>query len=585
MKIFKTCFLILLLPLFCYSQEKPNIVLISIDTLRADYLSIYFDGSSQTPKVKTPNIDRFAREGIYIRECESPAPLTTPSHASILTGLYPKNHQIHDNHHYRLKNGVQTLPEILSKNGYKSIGVVSAAPLRKCYGLDRGFDYFDDVGLSGQGDEALIPSSRNGLSSSKIVLDYVDKTNKKDPLFIFLHLYEPHKPYTPPKEYLEMYPNDLYAGEVAFTDFIIGEFLKNLFKKRDGKWIVVITSDHGEGLGDNLELTHGLLLYKETRTVPLIIWDINKKLQKAGKGVKSLIDITPTLLSILGINGSFDGKPIFEDTSGRDLLSETYAPLTSFSVNPAFSLRFEDKIFIKHGTTREVFLKGDEKKNLLEKEGKFAKFCEEKIRNFFDNLSLNFSISSVDEDQIKALKSLGYIGGNFEPSKNKIKECNLRDFVIDFNTLDMGRGYIQKGLYAQSLKYYDEFLEKYPSAPILYLEKGSALVGLERFLEAEEYFKKALLYDPKNSTALLNLGNISILKGNYKDAENFFLKCIEYEENSEAHLNLGILYNDIFKNKELAIKHFKKFLELQPNDRDAFKIKSLIGTLEGTTKK
>lgn len=585
MKILKFFFFIFLLPFSCYSHNKPNIVLISIDTLRADYLSTFYEGSNRTPKVKTPNLDRFAKEGIYIKECESPVPLTTPSHASILTGLYPKNHQIHDNHHYLLKNGVQTLPAILSKNGYKSIGVVSAAPLRKCYGLDRGFDYYDDLGLSGQGDEALIPSSRGGLISSKIVLDYVDKIDKKEPLFIFLHLYEPHKPYTPPKEYLDIYSNNPYAGEVAYTDFIIGEFLKNLFKKRNGRWIVVITSDHGEGLGDNLELTHGLLLYKETRTVPLIFWDSNKKLQKVGKGVKSLIDITPTLLNILGINGNFDGKPIFEDTLQRGLFSETYAPLTSYSINPAFSLRFEDKIFIKHGTTLEVFLKGDEKKNLIEKEGEFAKICEEKIKNFFGDIPLNFSISSVDEEQIRMLKSLGYIGGSFVPTKNKIKECNLRDFVNDFNTLEVGRGYLQKGLYAQSLKYYDNFLKKYPSAPILYVEKGSALVALERFLEAEESFKKAIFYDPKNSYALLNLGNVSILKGKFKDAEKFFLKSIEYEENSEAHLNLGILYNDIFKNKELALKHFKKFLELQPNDKEAFKVKSVIGTLEATTKK
>ncbi len=574
-KVFFLIFLILFVKAqYCQEKfDKPNILLITIDTWRSDYLSI-----SGSKKVETPTIDRFAKEGIYIKECETPCPATTPAHASILTGLYPKNHGIRDNHHFKLKGDIKTLAQVLKENNYKTVAVVSGAPLRAVYGLNKGFDVYDDEGLGVAGDESLLPSSRNGEKSAQRALNFV-KSKEEKPLFLWLHLYEPHRPYDPPLEYKNKYKDDLYGGEVAYADKIVGDFTNRLFQKVKGKWIVVITGDHGEGLGDNIEETHGLLLYKETRNVPLIIYDSEKKLKGNVKGIKSLLDVTPTILKSISINFKCDGKSIFDNTEGRVLYGETLLPLTGFSVSGAYGVKIDEKIFIKHGNSKEVYLKNDEKNNLLKNEKEFFEKADILMKNFFGNEKVVSSLN-LSSEEINSLKSLGYIGGT-TISEGKIQEVDLREFVKDIDRFETGRTLFTSKKYNEALIYYDEFLKRYKDAPSIYLEKATLLINLGRFEQSKEAIKKCLSLDPKNSTAYLNLGNIFVMEKKYKEAEKCFLTCLKFEEESEAYLNLGLLYAKFLNDKKSAVKNLKKFVEIAPEDPERGKIESLIKEIEG----
>lgn len=548
-------------------EEKPSFLLITIDTWRSDYI-----GVSKSGRVETPNIDYFAKNGIYFSKVETPCPLTTPAHASILTGFYPQNHGIRDNHHFKLKKEIKTIAELLKDNGYKTIAVVSGAPLRSVYGLSKGFDCYDDEGLGTKGDESLTPSFRKGELSAERCVQYL-MSNREYPLFVWLHLYEPHKPYEPPSEYLAKYPSNPYAGEVCYTDKIVGNFVREVFEKNKERWIVFITGDHGEGLGENVEITHGLLLYKETRTVPLVIYDSENKLKSAGDGEKSLIDVAPTIADILNIKSQFEGISVFKDTKGRKLFSETLVPLTNYNVNGAFAFNLDNKIYIKNGTSEEVYLNGNEKENKIASEKEFGDIAKKEIEFFFKNgIKENLSLNS---EEIKSLKSLGYIGGSGLAVKSELK-CDLKDFVKDVNKLEIGRGLLQSGRFADALPFYDDFLKKYPFSSALFTEKATIFYNLGRTDEAKEAIKRSLSIDPKSSVAYLNLGNICIIEKNYKKAEESFLMCLKLEEEAEAYLNLGLLYYYYLNDKEKANFYLKKFLENAPNDPEKGKIEELI---------
>lgn len=563
-------FLFLFFYNFIKSQE-PNIALITIDTWRADYLSIYGSG-----KVKTPNLDYYAKNGIYLKEVETPCPATTPAHASILTGLYPKNHGIRDNHHFKLKKEVKTIGELLKEKGYYNIAVVSASPLRKVYGLNKGFEIYDDEGLGVQGDESLVPSYRKGEKSVERALKYVSD-NKLKKIFLWLHIYEPHVPYEPPLEFYKEYENDPYGGEVAYSDRMIGDFIKKLIGLKDERWFIVITSDHGEGLNDNLEKTHGILLFKETRLVPLIIYDTKMKLEKKVEGVRSLIDVAPTIAEIANINYIFDGVSLFKKVERRVLFSETLLPLMNFGVNGAYSLRSDNKIFIRNGSSDEVYINGDEKDNRISSEKEFAQFARDEVSKFYknDNIEQNLNLNN---EELKSLKALGYIGGTTRA--DGLLRCDLKRFVRDFNDLERGRLLLQEKRFLEAYKYYDDFLKKYPKAVSLYVDLATIFVNLNKIREAKEILLRAISVDQKNSTAYLNLGNIYIMEKDYKRAEESFHKCLELEEESEAYLNLGLIYYYYLNQNEMAKKYLKRFIELVPLDPEREKIEKLIKEIE-----
>jgi arylsulfatase A-like enzyme/Tfp pilus assembly protein PilF len=309
---------------------RAPIVLISIDTLRADRLAAYgYRGGS------TPAIDRLAAAGIVFDDAFSQVPLTLPSHASLLTGRLPTRTGVRDNIGFALAAGQQTLASRLKAAGYATGAAVSSYVLRRQTGIADGFDFFDDeVAVSGTG-ESLSESQRDGIRTAEALAAWVD-SHAAEPLFAFLHLYEPHTPYAPPPAHRLAQP---YDGEIAYADEIVGRFLDRLAARGVlDRAIVALVSDHGEGLGDHGEAEHGLLLYREALRVP---WVVRLPGSAHGgtrvSGAAGLVDAAPTLLTLAGLPAEgMDGTSLVDAIASRRLpdrtvYSETQYPRLHFA--------------------------------------------------------------------------------------------------------------------------------------------------------------------------------------------------------------------------------------------------------------
>lgn len=304
--------------------KAPNapVILISIDTLRSDHLPMYGYAG-----VKTPALDSFRKDSILFQNAWSHCPMTLPSHVSMLTGLLPTQHEVRNNLGYRFHpSKVPTVPSILKQHGYATGAAVSSFVLRGETGLSAAFDWYEDS-IRPQAGAEFIEFQRSGAETADLATAWVEQ-NKSKPFFLMLHLYEPHVPYTPPEPFASQYPNR-YDGEIASADAIVGRFLDAL--KKQGIYdraVIVLTSDHGEGLGEHGEDQHSILLYREQLQIPLVL-----KLpasQRAGTAVSSpaqLADIAPTILEILGVDApKMSGASLLGLSAVRPLYAETMYP-------------------------------------------------------------------------------------------------------------------------------------------------------------------------------------------------------------------------------------------------------------------
>ncbi len=282
-----------------------NVVLISIDTCRADYLSCY-----GYPRETTPNIDQLAAEGIRFENVISPVPLTLPGHSSMLTGTIPVYHSVHDNIGFRLGQEQLTLAEILRQKGFRTGAVISAFVLDSQFGMDQGFDSYNDHFEKQH--KAIDRSERLGDETSRVANEWIEQ-NKEDNFFLFVHYYDPHYQYVPPEPFASKFGDSPYAGEIAFTDHCIGQVLDKL--KELGLYdstLMIITSDHGETLGEYGEQTHSYYIYQSAIKVPLIFRLPNMSSGKTVKDLVGLVDIVPTVCNLLDIEvpGQVQGKDL-----------------------------------------------------------------------------------------------------------------------------------------------------------------------------------------------------------------------------------------------------------------------------------
>ncbi|HWM90816.1 MAG TPA: sulfatase-like hydrolase/transferase [Thermoanaerobaculia bacterium] len=294
------------LPAAAAPPRRPDVLLITIDTLRADALG--FAGNRRVP---TPVLDRLAAGGRVFTNAHAHNVVTLPSHANILTGLHPYQHGIRDNSGFRLPGDVPTLATVLRGAGYATAAFVGAYPLDSEFGLDRGFQVYDDRTTRGADDEEFQLAERRGDEVVGPALKWW-QAQKGKPRFLWVHLYDPHAPYAPPEPFASRFPKDPYLGEIAATDSFLVPLLGPLLDGKESA-LVVMTSDHGEALGDHGELTHGLFAYEATLKVPLVLWGPGVQPGKDGRPARH-VDIFPTVLQATGIEAK-GARP------GRSLLS------------------------------------------------------------------------------------------------------------------------------------------------------------------------------------------------------------------------------------------------------------------------
>jgi len=289
------------------SKRKPkrwNVLLVTFDTTRADHIGCY--GNKD---IETPNLDRLAAEGFLFERAYASAPITAPSHSTILTGLYPTGHAVRDNGIFVLDDANTTLAEMLSEAGYGTAAAVASFPLSSQFGLDQGFDLYDDHftlpyedfrGHRVVNKTRLFFDERPAELVNEPLFPWLDE-NHDEPFFVWAHYFDPHLPTEPPPPYDQLYLADLYLGEIAYADEALGQLVDRLEELGVAdETIIVMTSDHGEGRGDHNEITHSTLAYNSTLHVPMII---RVPGMEGGERIETrvgTVDLVPTILDLLG---------------------------------------------------------------------------------------------------------------------------------------------------------------------------------------------------------------------------------------------------------------------------------------------
>ena len=406
------------------STERPPVILITIDTLRADRLSSY--GSD---RVATPHLDRLAEEGIRFANASSTVPFTLPAHSSIMTGLYPPSHGVRENVGYVLAPELVTIAERFQDRGYRTGGFVSAFVLDARWGIARGFDtYVDDFDLDAMAGANLGSVQRAGPETIAHALEWLDGVGGEEPFFLWLHLFDPHDPYDPPEPFRSEYQGRPYDGEVAYTDSLIGEF-RSALEQRGlfDEAVVVLTADHGEGLGDHGESYHGFFVYDSTVHVPLIV-----RLPggvESGRVVTdavSHVDIAPTLIELLDLDGAgaAQGRSLLPDIQGlpndlaeRGVYAESFYALDHYGWAPLRSLRTAEHKYIEAPDPELYALLEDpgELANVLLEERDLSRRLRAEALELAAELDRAAPSSSaepdLDEDTLAQLRALGYLAG------------------------------------------------------------------------------------------------------------------------------------------------------------------------------
>ncbi|HEU5163146.1 MAG TPA: sulfatase-like hydrolase/transferase [Thermoanaerobaculia bacterium] len=388
------------------------VILISIDTLRSDRLPIYGYG-----KVETPHLDALRRDAILFESAWSHCPMTLPSHVSMLTGLLPTEHGVRNNLGYRFEAAKQvTLPRFLAERGYATGAAVSSYVLRADTGLGAAFDFYDDaipVATAG----AASQHQRPGAATLRAAIAWMDARGA-NPFFLLFHLYEPHAPYAPPEPFASRYAAEPYDGEVAAADALTGELVASL--RRSGVYdraIIIVTSDHGEGLMDHGEDQHGILLYREALQIPLLIK--LPRSARAGESVKSpvsLIDLFPTIASLVGAEppASLAGVDVTAPrddakTPPRRIYAETFYPRIHLGWSELRSLVDGRHHWIQGPKSELYDLAADprEARNIAASERRVAASMRDEIARYPAGIA---EMQAVDPEDAAKLAALGYLG-------------------------------------------------------------------------------------------------------------------------------------------------------------------------------
>jgi arylsulfatase A-like enzyme/Flp pilus assembly protein TadD len=553
------------------------VLLISIDTLRADHLGAYGG------KVETTNIDRLGAEGVVFERAVSQVPITLPSHASILTGTYPFSHQVHDNGSYRLAAEKESLAERLREHGYRTGAFVGSFALDSRFGLDQGFDVYDDLYGEAGGLIEFGISERPANAVLEPALSWILESRARK-WFAFVHLYDPHAPYAPPDEYRSRAANP-YDGEILYVDDALGDFLGRL--REAGaleNTLIVLTADHGEGLGEHGEKTHGMFAYESTLHVPLILsWPGALPPGRVKSRVR-LIDVAPTVVEVTGA-GSLEGYsgeslvPLALDPAeGRD--RESYFEALSFHLNrgwaPLTGLYRDDRKYIRLPIEEMYDVSSDpaEKTNLFRAGSPEA----EQMSQALDALVPADAAASggaarpeVDEETAARLRSLGYIvtPGNRSPSRYTAED-DPKNLLHLADKFDEGIAAQLAGRPDEAMRLFREILAERPSFANAYANLAHVLAEQGRFEEAIGVLELALAKGAETESMLSRLGCYLQEAGRLEDSARVLETVIRANpDDAEAYNFLGITYARLGRRDD-ALRAIEHLLTLDPSYASAY---------------
>ena len=549
-------------------------MLITIDTLRADHLGCYGYG-----EIKTPVIDALANEGVLFQNAYTPVPVTFPSHVSLLTGTYPPFHKVRNNGNFTLNDEVVTLAEIFADCGYQTSAFIGAYVLDSFYGLDQGFGYYDGDFSEAKDNEEQLVQEKRAEQVTDSAIQWLGK-NHKSSFFIWLHYFDPHAPYAPPSPFLEQYSRNLYDGEIAYTDHCLGELFQKLreFGIYD-KTTIILTSDHGESLGEHGELTHGVFIYDATLRVPLIIKDgsFPASKRKVSELVRT-IDIAPSLVKILGLNyaGPMHGKDFVNlihdkpEKEERILYCESYLPYYNHGWSPLTGLRAGSWKYIKAPKPELYNLKEDspEQENVIQKQEEIKRQMEEKLEKLLSSLLPSESEHEINilpsQADMERLISLGYIvTASSRDKKGPLSDPKDKILLLDY--LNRGFSHLLAEDPNQAIFEFRALIEQDPENLFAHLILGSTY-GKKRLYDlALNEFKKVAQLDDAYMDIHNRLASVYEIKGLPEQAiEEYKMAIQKYPRCAENYNLLANIYLKMERYDE-AIQQLKKAVELKPH--------------------
>ncbi len=563
-------------------KHKPlnyNLLLITIDTLRADHLGCY-----GYKLIETPNIDKLASEGVLFSQAITPAPITLPSHSSIMTGLYPVQHGVQNNGNFFLDKDVVTLAEVMKEHGYMTGACIGSFVLDSVFGLDQGFDFYNDNFNPGKKRRYFLYNERNAGEVNKVAIQWLER-QEDNKFFLWIHYFDPHSPYFPPFPYNLNYRNRLYDGEIAYVDTCLGELFNRMNEMElTDKTLIILVADHGEGLGDHNELTHAVFIYDSTIHVPLIInYPGLKEKGRTVSAMVSTIDIMPTVLDILGfkpING-LAGKSILPLIYGKardihtQILCESLCPKLNFGWSSLHGVRTPEWKFIQAPVPELYHLSEDpgEGKNLLQQgRGDHVRWKStlETLKQKYPPFIKTSSSTQIDPETEQRLRSLGYVWTRPRDEAAKIKAGpDPKDKIHIMNYMDDGMGYLLLGLYDKAIEEYTKIIKEDPENMAGYFNLASAYEEKGELDQAEVFFKKVLEIDPKHCDVYNHLGLIHYHREEWDKALKEFQISLELFEYAETYYNASLVWQKKGMIKE-AIEAIKRSLELDPDYADAW---------------
>jgi len=543
------------------TPPRPSVLLITVDTLRPDSLG-WVAGRNETPA-----IDALAGEGLALPAVVSPVPLTLPAHASLLTGLLPRRHGVRDNGQV-LGASAPTLAERLRGQGYATAAFVSGYPLRALFGLDRGFDRYDDtlpVGAEGW-------LERPAAETSAAALHWLRGARR--PFFLWVHYYDPHDPYTPPRAFWRPGPRGAYDGEVAYVDHAVGALRAGIPAGDRESLLTVLTADHGESLGEHREQAHGFFIYDTTVLVPAVLHFPGRVAPARSGSPARLIDLLPTILDLLGLPpaANTDGVSLEPLVSGgrpaaEPAYVETLQPWTTYGWSPLAAVRHGGWKYIAAPRPELYDLAHDpgETRDLAAKQPTRAAGLAALLARF-ERLGEGAAGRSQDPQVLESLRALGYAGGPPASGDPPSGLPDPKDRVAARNALMEGEGLLRRGDFAAALRRFEGVIAAEPGNRFATLRSGIALLKQGNARAAALRLRAAVALDPGQAETHYALADALTRAGDNAAAVPHWMEAARLQpRRTAAWSNLGTALGRAGK-LEAAAGAFGEALRLEPEN-------------------
>lgn len=563
-----------------------RVLLITIDTLRLDRLSCY-DKSRRL----TPTIDSLAGDGVRFTRGYAQNVITLPSHCNILTGQYPIDHGVRDVVGFHLQPGVQTMATILKERGFSTAAFVGAFPLSSIFGLARGFDVYDEVAPSTGTITSEMLSNRAERRAGEVVSRFLTWMGSQGdrPWFAWVHVYDPHDPYEPPEPFATKYRGSEYDGEVAYVDSELSRLVNalRLAHVMEGT-VIVLTADHGEGLGDHGELTHAVFAYEEMLHVPLIILTGDKRVR--GRTVDSLVqhvDIMPTVLDLLGfpLPAGIRGVPLApmwstgSPTPHPDVYFEAMTASYGMGWAPLQGIVSGDLKYIDLPIRELYDLRHDplEKTNQAGERAPVADSLHSKLDAIRIRVDAEGRREAVGTEVLEQMRSLGYIAGSDPGSRKKYTTEDDPKKLIDLaNRLGLGLDAANRGEMEKAIELFRSVIQRRPSMAMPYLRLAAAYRKMGLLQPAVQTLNDAIAAGASVVETKALLGLSLIEAGRPAEAIRVLEPALtDAPDDRDLLTYLGMAYSEVGR-ADLALRSLSRVLDAVPNDARAH---SNLGTV------